>query len=136
VGALSRRAAAATAAVCLVAGGAGPALATHGQLGLGWSGVLARQEARYPAIAPRAAARVANEPVYLRVAFVAGAVGGWREREVCPLLANDPHGFTRVARSVLFGSRAAHAVARRRRWPIAVMVRSYRAGVAFGCRGS
>lgn len=134
MGALSARTAAVAAAVCLVGVAAGPALATDGQLGLGWSGVLAGQEARYPAIAPRAAARVASEPVYLRVAFVAGAIGGWREREVCPLLAHDPGGFTRVARSVLFGSRAAHAVARARRWPIAVMVRSYRAGVAFGCR--
>lgn len=134
MGALSRRLVAAAAAALFLACGPGQALATRGQLGIGWARILAGEEARYPAIAPLAASRVESEPIYLRVAFVAGAIGGSHERQVCPLLVHDPHGFTRVAQHVLFGSRASHAYAQARHWPIAAVVRSYRDGVAFGCR--
>lgn len=133
MGALRGRAAAAAAAAGLVlASGVSSALAIRGQVRIGWARILSREEARYPAIAPLAASRVAGDPDDLRVAFVAGAIGGWRERQVCPLLARDPDGFARAARRVLFGGRT--AAARRAHWPVAGLVRSYRDGVAFGCR--
>jgi hypothetical protein len=119
----------------LAALGAGVGAAAGGREGAGpgWARLLAQEEARFPAIAPLAATQVTSRPLYLEVAYVAGAIGGWGERQVCPLLDRDPHGFLLAARHVLFARHAAYAYARARRWRPAEVVGAYRDGVAFGC---
>jgi hypothetical protein len=98
-----------------------------------WQSVLSRDDLRFPAIGPIADAQVSAEPLYFQIAYVAGAIGGWDEPDVCPLLHRDPHGFDRAARDEIFRSRADYSYVRSQGWSVDSVLATYREGVRFGC---
>jgi len=98
-----------------------------------WQQLLSRDDLRFPAIGPIADARVSSEPLYFQIAYVAGAIGGFREPDVCPLLHRDPGGFDRAARHEIFRSPADYSYIESQGWSVGSILATYRSGVLFGC---
>jgi hypothetical protein len=98
-----------------------------------WQNVLSRDVVRFPAIGPIADAQVSAKPLYFQIAYVAGAIGGWGEPDVCPLLTQDPRGFDRAARHEIFRSRADYSYVQSQGWTVDSVLATYRDGVRFGC---
>jgi len=123
------------ATALLAAGTAGSALARFADdpFSARWQSLLSRDDVRFPAIGPLADAQVSAEPLYFQIAYVAGAIGGWGEPDVCPLLHQDPRGFDRAARDELFKSPADYSYIESRGWSVGSVLAAYRNGVLFGC---
>jgi hypothetical protein len=101
-----------------------------------WQQVLSRDDVRFPAIGPIADAQVSAKPLYLQIAYVAGAIGGWGEPDVCPLLDRDPRGFDRAASHEIFKSPADYHYIQAHGWSVSSVLATYREGVRFGCSHS
>jgi hypothetical protein len=98
-----------------------------------WQGALQVDMKRYPRVTRAALARVPSQPLFARIIFVSGAIGGKYTRAICSSAKAHPADFEALVRKRLFSGAADRRYIASRGWTVAQVVALYRRGVVFGC---